>query len=213
MNIKTKEDIIKLILEKSDTYIKDYLPKNSLEKDIYLTSRKMNLDWDFPIANINEVQKIRKKINNDFKTMEDKKERKLLNDFVTTIVGNGLPKNSYYSNADFGFDFKKNNFEIFIDGKEFKEPILCIGTDEDYDYFVMSPAFKGVRKVFHDMDGEIININYNNINDFAQTVLKFSIIEGSIKKGLLKKEDLEYCIDNIKNEKLKDLIKDRTLSL
>lgn len=202
---KTKEDIINLILEESNSYLDDSLFNISLENDMFVASRKLKLKWHSPIANINEVQKIKRKINKDFKEIEDKKERKRLNEFVINIIGNGLPKNSYFSNADFGFEFKKNKFELTMNGEEFNDTILCLGTDDYYDYFVVSPAFKGVRKVFHDV-GEIMDINYNNINDFAQTVFKFGILEGALNKGLINKEDIEGFYPKIKNPKLKELV-------
>lgn len=210
MKIEKKEDIISLVLEQSKSYIDGSLLSASMGKDIYLSTRQMKLWWDYPIADIDETQKVRRKINRDFKSITDKKERAKLNDFVMTVIGQGLPKNSYYTNADFGFNFKKNKFELFLDGKEFNEPILCIGTDEHYDFFVVSPAFKGVRKVFHDM-GEIIEIGYDNIDDFAQTMFKFAIIEGAINKKLLCKDDVEGFFDDIKNEKLKEILKEHII--
>lgn len=206
--VKTKEDLIKLITDNPESYIEGKYLDNSLSADIYASSRTLRLKWNNPIANINESQKIRKKVNKDFKLFEDKKEKRLINNFIAEMIGNGLPENDFYTNGYFGFDFKKNKFELTLDGKEFTGNILCLGIDEHYDYYVISPEFKGVRKVYHDV-GEIEEIGFDNIEEFAKTVMKFAIIQGSLNKKKLNKEDLSNLIAEIKNEVLKEVIRER----
>lgn len=205
--VKNKDDLIKLIIDNPNKYIEGLYPNTSLTNDINASFRSLKLKWNNAIVDYSESLKVRKKINKDFKLLEDRIEKRKINNFISEIIRKGLPKNSFYTNADFGFDFYKNNFELFLDGIEYKGNILCIGTDEHYDYYVISPDFKGVRKVYHDV-GEIEDIGIENIEDFAKTAIKFSIIEGSINKGILKKEDIINFIDDIKIPSLKQLIKD-----
>jgi len=208
--IKTKEDLIHLILENPENYIEDMLPKPSLEKDIYLASRILKLQWDRPFADYSETQRVRSKINREFKLL-DKKEKSKLNSFITTIIGQGLPKNTFFSNADFEFDFKKNKFDLTLDDQDFKGKVFCLGTDEHYDYYVISPEFNGIRKVFHDQ-GSIEDIDFNNVNEFAKTVIKFALIEGSLNKGLLEKSDVELLVSNITNIELQRLVQELILN-
>ncbi len=208
--VKTKEDLIKLITDNPKSYIEGKYPNNSLSDDIYAAARNLKLHWNSPIVNINEIPKIRKQINKDFKLFEDKKEKRKINDFIAVIIGSGLPKNDFFTNGDFGFEFKKNNFELNLEGEEFTGNILCLGTDEHYDYYVISPDFKGVRKVYHDV-GEIEDIGFNDIDEFAKAVMKFAIIQGSLNKNKLNKEDIDDIIVNLESEILKEIIKDRLM--
>lgn len=208
--IKKKEDLIRLITDNPKSYVEGKYPNNSLSEDIYASFRMLRLKWDDPIFNIQEIQKRRKKFNKDFKLFEDKKEKRKINDFIAEITGNGLPKNDFYTNADFGFDFKKNNFELQLDEKEFTGNILCLGMDEHYDYYVIGPDFKGVRKVYHDV-GEIEDIGFDSIDEFAKTVMKYAIIQGSFDKNKLSKEDIAGLVDVLENEMLKEIIKEKLL--
>ena len=142
--------------------------------------------------------------------LEDKKEKRLINNFIAEMIGNGLPENDFYTNGYFGFDFKKNKFELKLDGEEFTGNILCLGIDEHYDYYVISPDFKGVRKVYHDV-GEIEYIGIDNIEEFAKTVMKFAILQGSLNKNKLNEEDLSKLVADIENETLKEVIRERLM--
>lgn len=208
--VKTKEDLIELIKANPRSYIDGDHSDNDLRVDMYNSSRNLRLNWDNPIADYSELQKIRRKVNKDFKLFEDKKEKKRINDFIAEMLGNGIPRNGFYTNVDFGFDFKKNNFELTLDEEEFSGNILCLGIDEHYDYYVISPDFKGVRKVYHDV-GEIEDIGINNIDEFAKTVMKFAIVQGSLEKNKLTQEDIAGFVEELENEILKEELKERLL--
>ena len=209
--IKTKEDIINLILENSEKYLEGSLSEPSLDRDIYLSTRKLKLKWDRPIADFYETQKVRKKVNVKFKALSSRKEKNVMNDFIGKMIGGGLPKNTFYTNADFGFDFKKNKFELSINDEPFKGEILCLGTDEHYDYYVISPDFKGVRKVFHDV-GEIEDIDFDSLESFAKTAIKFGLIQGCLEKGLIDKNDINEFFDKIENIRLKEIVQENILN-
>ena len=207
--IISKEKLIATILDTPERYIEN----SHLFDDLSYTSRTLKLTWDTPIVNYSELPKIRAKIDKDFKAVDDKNQKKQINEFVGQMVGNGLPRNTFYSNAEFGFAFKKNNFDLYIDeeafnGDEvFKGNILCLGTDEHYDYYVISPDFSGVRKVYHD-SGIIETFGFEKIECFAGVVMKFSMTQGALEKGLLNKADIVLIISKVKSKILKELLSD-----
>jgi hypothetical protein len=205
--IKVKTDIINLILENPEEYIEDDFQEQSLDRDIYLGTRNLEIKWLKPIMGYKKSLETRRKINTFFKSSNDRKEKKKINTFISKITGAGVPYNTYFTTANFGFDFKKNKIDLFLNEKEFKGNIFCLGIDENYNYYVISPDFNGVRKIFHEMN-DIIDIGYENIEHFAKTIMKFSLIQGSIEKNLINKSDVEKILNYIENTKLKNIVKE-----
>ena len=201
-----KVEMIRKILENDEEKPTNYA-LSGLISDTIFSKEKIKPEWDRPLFAYSDLDKmVSSKVRELFK---DSVERREIDNFLRQMTGAGIPANDFYTNADFDFDFEENEFELYWDEfgeTPFEGDILCIGTDEHYDYYVISPQFTGVRKVYHDA-GVIEETGIGSVNEFAYIVMKFAMIQGAVNKGVIDKSDVTSMIGEIANGRLKQSVK------
>lgn len=184
-----KVEMIRKILENDEEKPTNYA-LSGLISDTIFSKEKIKPEWDRPLFVYSDLDKmVSSKVRKLFK---DSVERREIDNFLRQMTGAGIPANDFYTNADFGFDFEGD--------------ILCIGTDEHYDYYVISPQFAGVRKVYHDA-GVVEETGIGSVSEFSYIVMKFAMIQGAVNKGVIDKSDVTSMIGEIANGRLKQFVK------
>jgi hypothetical protein len=54
--------------------------------------------------------------------------------------------------------------------------------------------------------------DFKDIENFAKTLMKFALIQGSLKKEIINEDDVKSFFDAIENDNLKVLVKDTILN-